>query len=114
MLIHDMNISRLMVHAQQIKEEKLKKWFRETKRAKTNDGNFSHARSDRHGLSRFRQRFSGQGSFNAPKLNKDKVSNPKPQGCGNRCSFLNEHILEFGRGKIICLRVILSPALKLR
>ncbi|XP_049394626.1 uncharacterized protein LOC125858887 [Solanum stenotomum] len=80
MLIGDMDISRLMVHAQQIEEEILKEKSREVKRAKSSDGNFSHARSDGHGHPKFRQGFSSQGSSNAPpKFNKDRVSNPKPQ-----------------------------------
>ncbi|KAH0736064.1 hypothetical protein KY285_011771 [Solanum tuberosum] len=60
--------------------EKLKESSREAKRAKTDDGNFSHSRSYGHGRSKFQQRFSSQGSYNAaPKFNKDRVSNPNPQ-----------------------------------
>uniref|UniRef100_M1DSG3 Gag-pol polyprotein n=1 Tax=Solanum tuberosum TaxID=4113 RepID=M1DSG3_SOLTU len=44
MFINDKNISRLMCYAQHIEKEKLKKKFKETKRAKIGDGNFSHAR----------------------------------------------------------------------
>ncbi|XP_049377997.1 uncharacterized protein LOC125842713 [Solanum stenotomum] len=81
MLIGDMDISRLIVHAQQIEEDKLKENSRETKRARTSDGNFSHVRSDGHDRPRFRQRFFGQSFPNAPpKFNKDGVCNPKPQG----------------------------------
>ncbi|XP_049414617.1 uncharacterized protein LOC125877332 [Solanum stenotomum] len=44
MFIHDMDISHLMVHAQQIDEEKLKEKLKEVKRDKIGDGNFSNAR----------------------------------------------------------------------
>ncbi|XP_049414708.1 uncharacterized protein LOC125877463 [Solanum stenotomum] len=48
---------------------------------KIGDGNFSNKRFDGKGRPRFRQRFSDQISFNAPpKFNRDRVSNPKPQG----------------------------------
>ncbi|WMV13556.1 hypothetical protein MTR67_006941 [Solanum verrucosum] len=56
MLINDTDITRLMVHAQQIEEKKHKEEFRETKWAKTGYGNFSHARSNGQGCTRFRQR----------------------------------------------------------
>ncbi|XP_049349489.1 uncharacterized protein LOC125814083 [Solanum verrucosum] len=65
MLISDMDISSLIVHTQQIEEHKLKKKSREAKRANTGDGNFSHARSDRHSRLRFQQKFSSQGSSNS-------------------------------------------------
>lgn len=84
-----MYISRLMVHAQLIEEEKVKEKSKETSRAKTSDGNFSHARSDGHGNLRFNKTFSGQGSSYAPPfLKKYRVSNPSPQrGNGSRLSF---------------------------
>ncbi|WMV50296.1 hypothetical protein MTR67_043681 [Solanum verrucosum] len=69
-----------MIGSFAIKEENLKGKSRETKRAKTGDGNFFDARSVGHGRSRFQQQFSGQGSFNAPpRLNKEKVFNSMPQ-----------------------------------
>ncbi|XP_049368212.1 uncharacterized protein LOC125833108 [Solanum verrucosum] len=64
MLIHDMEIFRLMVHTQQIEEEKLKEKSREVKWARTS-------------------------SYNAPpKFNKDRVSNPKHQGGNGSVSSL--------------------------
>ncbi|XP_055814532.1 uncharacterized protein LOC129884227 [Solanum dulcamara] len=52
MLIKEMNISSLMTHFEQIEEEKLKEKAKESKRARTDSGDFSHSR----------------------------MSNPKPQG----------------------------------
>ncbi|XP_049364265.1 uncharacterized protein LOC125829028 [Solanum verrucosum] len=66
MLVHDMYISRLMVHSQQIEEEKLKESSREAKSAKVDDGNFEHSRFGGRGRSRLRQRYSGKISTNAP------------------------------------------------
>lgn len=43
---------------------------------KTSHVDFSHLRSDEHGRSRFRQRFSIQGSSNAAVLNFNKDSAP--------------------------------------
>lgn len=58
----------------------MKEKSKEVKRAKTGDGNFSHARSDRHGRSTFQKWFLGKGSSNSPpNFNKDRVFNPKPQ-----------------------------------
>uniref|UniRef100_M1D9Z7 Gag-pol polyprotein n=1 Tax=Solanum tuberosum TaxID=4113 RepID=M1D9Z7_SOLTU len=45
-------------------------------------------RSDGQGRPRFKQRFSNQGSSSAPKVNKDMVSNPKPQGGNSGGSYV--------------------------
>uniref|UniRef100_M1DJH6 CCHC-type domain-containing protein n=1 Tax=Solanum tuberosum TaxID=4113 RepID=M1DJH6_SOLTU len=44
MLMNDMNIYPLVIHAQQIEEEKLKEKSSESRRARTGDGEFSHSR----------------------------------------------------------------------
>ncbi|XP_049365757.1 uncharacterized protein LOC125830624 [Solanum verrucosum] len=65
MLVHDMDISHLMVHAQKIEEKKLKQRSRETR-----------------GLEpvMVSTKVFRQSSSNAPKFNKERVSNPKSQG----------------------------------
>ncbi|XP_049406190.1 uncharacterized protein LOC125869803 [Solanum stenotomum] len=80
MLLHDMDISCLMVYTQQIEEGKLKEESREKKRSIIEDDDPSHARSDGHGRLKYRQKFPGQGSRNTPKFNQEMVSNLKPQG----------------------------------
>jgi len=68
------------VHAEQIQEEKLKERSREVKRARVDDGNYSHARSGGRGHPRFCQKFFGQGSTSVPpRPRNERVSNPKPQ-----------------------------------
>ncbi|XP_049368386.1 uncharacterized protein LOC125833282 [Solanum verrucosum] len=73
-----------MVHAEQIEKQKLKKMNREVKRARTGNGNFSNAKSNGQRRQNFKQMFPNQGSSSAsPMVNKDRVSNPKPQGGNN-------------------------------
>ncbi|WMV24605.1 hypothetical protein MTR67_017990 [Solanum verrucosum] len=60
MLVHDMDISRSMVHDQTIEEDNLKERYREVKRARVDDGNYAHARFGRWGRPRFCQNFFGQ------------------------------------------------------
>ncbi|WMV13444.1 hypothetical protein MTR67_006829 [Solanum verrucosum] len=55
MFLRDMDISRLMVYAQQIGDEKVQDKNREVKRARTGDGDLSNARSDVYGLPRFQK-----------------------------------------------------------
>ncbi|XP_049365802.1 uncharacterized protein LOC125830663 [Solanum verrucosum] len=87
---HDnMDISRLMVYAQQVKETRLRKKNREVKREMTDDGNYSKGKFEGQSGPMFKKRFSNQSSSNAPKTNKDRVSNPLPQG-GNRSALSME------------------------
>ncbi|XP_049406260.1 uncharacterized protein LOC125869904 [Solanum stenotomum] len=80
-------------------ESKLKGNNREVKRARTCDRNFSYARSDGQVRPRFRQKFSNQGSSSSPlRVNKDQVSNPKPQGCNGSGSYVTRSICsKYGR-----------------
>ncbi|WMV19305.1 hypothetical protein MTR67_012690 [Solanum verrucosum] len=93
MLVHDMEISHLMVHAQHIEEEKINGRSREKKRSRIDDGSSSHATSDGHGRPRYRQRFFGQGSSNDLRYNEQWK-----EAQGTRVvkfQFPNEPILEF-------------------
>lgn len=78
MFLHDMYISRLIVHAQHIEKEKHKKRSRVIKKSRMGDGNISHSRCTGYGIPRYKQRFSSKGSSSAPKFNKERVCNPKP------------------------------------
>uniref|UniRef100_M1DIS6 Retrotransposon gag protein n=1 Tax=Solanum tuberosum TaxID=4113 RepID=M1DIS6_SOLTU len=79
MLVHDMGISRLMVHAQQIEEEKCNDRSRRLKRTRNDDGNSFYPRSGGRGCSRFQQKFFEQGFSNAPpRSHNERVSNPRP------------------------------------
>jgi len=88
MLIGHMHISYLMVDAPQIDESKLNKKNMEVKRERTDDGNFSNAKSEGQGRQRFKQRFSNQGSSSALRVNVDRVSNSKPQGGSSGGSYV--------------------------
>ncbi|KAH0748282.1 hypothetical protein KY290_027514 [Solanum tuberosum] len=79
MLIPSMDISRLIVHAEQIEEQKLKRVGRELKRSRADDGNSSKVRFEIQDKPKFKKRFSNQGPPNTPRVNKGKVSAPKPQ-----------------------------------
>ncbi|XP_049369354.1 uncharacterized protein LOC125834225 [Solanum verrucosum] len=97
MLVNDMDISHIMAHDQHIEEEKLKEKSRETKRAKTCYGDFSHTRSDGYGRPRFRQRFFDEVSSNVlSRFNKERVSNPKHQ-VGNGSGSLLPTFVKYGR-----------------
>uniref|UniRef100_M1DW40 Gag-pol polyprotein n=1 Tax=Solanum tuberosum TaxID=4113 RepID=M1DW40_SOLTU len=52
-------------------------------------GELSKTRSNGQGQPMFRQRSSNQGSSSAPRVNKDRVSNPKPQGGNSGGSYVN-------------------------
>ncbi|WMV45442.1 hypothetical protein MTR67_038827 [Solanum verrucosum] len=90
MLDHDINISRLMIYAQRIENDKVKERPRETKWYRIEDDNSSQERSEGHGRLRPQQRFSGQGtSKTPPRFIKEMVSNPKFHERSNNCRFLD-------------------------
>lgn len=79
MFLHYMDISHLMVFAQQVEEEKIKEESSDKKRSRKEDDDRSHARSDGHGRLRLREKFSRKSSSIIPKFNQERVSNPMSQ-----------------------------------
>uniref|UniRef100_M1DMH3 Uncharacterized protein n=1 Tax=Solanum tuberosum TaxID=4113 RepID=M1DMH3_SOLTU len=84
-LIDEPDLLRRMRYSiiKQMEDEKLQEKIREVKRARTDDGNSSKGKFEVQGKPRFKKRFSNQGSSSAPRVNRDRVSNPKPQGGNN-------------------------------
>ena len=66
-LIPTMDISRLMVHVEQIEEQKLKQVGRELKNVRTEDGNSSKTKFVVQNKPMFKRRFSNQRPSNAPR-----------------------------------------------
>ncbi|WMV54907.1 hypothetical protein MTR67_048292 [Solanum verrucosum] len=93
MLVHDMDISRLMVHPQKIEKENIKERSREAKRARVDDGNHSHSRPSGRGRSKFQQKFSRKYFSNVtPRPNNERVSNRKPEGDGATLYFVTPYV----------------------
>ena len=77
MLIPSMDISRLMLHIEQIEEQKVKQVIRDLKKVRTEEGNFSTKRFEVQYKPRLQRRFSRQVPPNAPRVKKSKVPTPK-------------------------------------
>ena len=80
MMRHDnMDISRLMVHAQQVEETRLKRNNKEFKRLKSCEGGTSKGRIEIQDKCRLNKRVSNKVHSIFSKANKDKLSSPKFQ-----------------------------------
>ena len=77
MLIPSMDISRLMVHAEQIEEQKLKQVGKELRRTNAEDGNSSKTIFEVQDNPRFKKSFPNQSLSTIPKVNKGKGSTPR-------------------------------------
>ena len=73
-----MDISCLVVHAEQIEEQKLKQVGRELKRTRIEDGNSSKAKFEVQDKPRFKKRFPNKSPSTIPRVIKVKGSTPKP------------------------------------
>ena len=79
MVHHNKNISRLMVHSQQVEEARAKRKSRDAKRARSFDGGSSKERLEIKSKPRFNKRVCNQVPSKFPKSRDDRVSNPKPK-----------------------------------
>ena len=79
MLIPSMDISRLMVHAEEIEEQKLKQVDRKLKRTRVEDGNFSKTFFEVQDKERFKKMFPNQSPSTITRVKKDKGSTTKPK-----------------------------------
>ncbi|KAH0637947.1 hypothetical protein KY290_036496 [Solanum tuberosum] len=87
MLLGDMNISRLMTHAQQVEGDKLREQAKETKKARTGNYEYSQQKSGGGNRSHFQQKSStpspSSASVLSPRFRKDqnsRTSGSKSQG----------------------------------
>ena len=74
-----MVLSRLMVHAQQVEDIRLRKKNREAKKAGSLERSSSKSNLDVHDKPKFKRSFSNQVPSNFTKNLNDRGSNPKPQ-----------------------------------
>ena len=79
-MLHDnMNIFLLMVHAQQLEEERVKRKSRDVNRAKTFDSGSSKGGLDIQDEPRIKKRFSNKVPSNVPKASDDRVLSLRPK-----------------------------------
>ena len=79
MLIPTMDISCLMVHAEQIKEQRHNQVGRDLKKTMSEDRNFSKEIFEVQDKPWFKKTFSNQVPPSSPRVNKSKMYSPKPQ-----------------------------------
>ena len=89
-MLHDkMDIYLLRVHAQQVEVSSIKRNNRELKRERPYNGGTSKGKFNIQDKPKFKKIFSNHVPSSFPKANKDRISNPKPQG-GNVCGSSSE------------------------
>ena len=89
MLYDNMDISHLMVHAQQVEETRLIRKAKDVKRAKSYKGGYFKGRLDIQDKPKFKKMFSNQVPSKFPKSCDDRVSNPQSSK-GRGINSLNE------------------------
>lgn len=78
MLIPRMVISTLMVHSEQIEEQKLRQVDRDSKRSRPDEGSYFKASFEVQDKPRFKNISSNPSPSNAPRTNQGKMATPKP------------------------------------
>ena len=79
MVDDNINISHIMVHAQQVEETRFKRMSRVANKAMSFDGGSSKGRIDIQDKTKLKKRFSNQVPSKLPKAREDRVYNTKPQ-----------------------------------
>ena len=78
-LHYNMNMSCIMVHAQQVEETRLRRKSREAKRARSYESGSSKGRPEIQDKPRLKKSLSNQVPSKFPNAHDDRVSNPKSQ-----------------------------------
>ena len=102
-LHYNMNISCLMVHAQQVEETRLRRNSREAKKARSYEKGSSKGRLDIQYKPMFKKRFSNQVPSKFPKARDDRVSNPNSQKVRGTSYQLRSQLMESVARKIIVI-----------
>ena len=100
-----MNISRLMVHAQQVEETRAERNSREAQRARSFDGCSSKGRPDIKDKQTFKKSFSNQVPSKFSNCRDDKVTKPRSQkGKSGNSPNAKPTCIMFGHGHFVgCL-----------
>ena len=99
-LHYNMNISCLMVHAQQVEESMVKKKSRDANRARSYDCGSSKGNLDIQDKPWFKKRFSSHVPSKFPKVRDNRVPNPMSQ-MGKSGNIVSESLLVPSVGRVM-------------